>query len=560
MVGSIGGGTQPHNFYKHRRRHHVSCSASLQARPPRVLQHRRDATMAEALGVAASAIQLADFGVQLSTSLYSYIETVSSADRRLTEVATKVQLTTAVIQEVGLIFDAPEIVALRKETAVTTAKSTLRECSGVFKEIEDAVLKSRKNKYLFPFRAPKIAALSASLESLKSNLSLLLHVLQHAHRIASDEKARKETEDRIRERDEALRALSKRLSSDGDSSKSLPPYEPGQGAGAFVALHQQFPEQKPARDSDSEKEDEMEVEYPDAERTAGQITTEDLASCVDGLKQLIQHIQHLQNNISAGAPAPAARDGLLATYSGVKRTLDGVLPAYDPPKETTRKLLYTAEYSTTSRNESTTEALRPTSKRIRTDPLSNTPPTHPDTSSSWTPLGPPVLAGLPNPTPEHDMPQNPVSAPPTYFAPPRRPREVEFDDGISEEETEGIVMDAFYGDGSGLGALERATGEEVDTRSAGFERCTFEVSFFLLSSVIVGVPYSRNRGVLLRQRLTCLCRLRGMVIRRPWRGRVGGWAGLMTRCRNGGRRSAVDMRVMWRQRLGKGGGMRWMSC
>ncbi|GME63671.1 hypothetical protein GTA08_BOTSDO09302 [Neofusicoccum parvum] len=210
--------------------------------------------MAEVLGVAASAIEVANLGFKLSTSLYSYIETVSSADRRLREVATKVELTTAVIQEVGLIFDGPEIVALRKESAVTTAKNTLRECSNVFEEIEDAVVRSKKNKFTFPFRTSKLSALSTNLESLKSNLSLLLHVLQHAHRIASDEKARKETEDRIRERDEALKELQKQLSAEKDASTSLPPYDAGQGGGIFIGLHQQFPDQTekdPPQKSDS---------------------------------------------------------------------------------------------------------------------------------------------------------------------------------------------------------------------------------------------------------------------------------------------------------------------
>lgn len=48
--------------------------------------------MAETLGVVASAIQVANFGVQLSSSLYSYIETVSKADRRVSDIASKVEL------------------------------------------------------------------------------------------------------------------------------------------------------------------------------------------------------------------------------------------------------------------------------------------------------------------------------------------------------------------------------------------------------------------------------------------------------------------------------------
>ncbi|KAL1614107.1 hypothetical protein SLS56_012188 [Neofusicoccum ribis] len=293
--------------------------------------------MAEVLGVAASAIEVANLGFKLSTSLYSYIETVSSADRRLREVATKVELTTAVIQEVGLIFDGPEIVALRKESAVTTAKNTLRECSSIFEEIEDAVVRSKKNKFTFPFRTSKLSALSTNLESLKSNLSLLLHVLQHAHRIASDEKARKETEDRIRERDEALKELQKQLSAGKDASTSLPPYDAGQGGGIFIGLHQQFPDQAekdpPQKVSKITEPNGRTDEDSAAQKPTRHVTAEELESCVSGLKKLIEHIERFQKTIPvAGEPEPTNGNALLHTYAEVSKTLEEVIPRCGPAK------------------------------------------------------------------------------------------------------------------------------------------------------------------------------------------------------------------------------------
>ncbi|EKG16211.1 hypothetical protein MPH_06648 [Macrophomina phaseolina MS6] len=101
--------------------------------------------MAEGLGVAASAIEVANLGFKLSQSLYDYIATVSTADRRIQEITIKVDLTTAVIQELSTVFDGPEVKALRKESAVSAAKNTLNECIQIFQNIEEALTKSRKN-------------------------------------------------------------------------------------------------------------------------------------------------------------------------------------------------------------------------------------------------------------------------------------------------------------------------------------------------------------------------------------------------------------------------------
>lgn len=300
----------------------------------------RTASMAEGLGVAASAIEVANLGFKLSHSLYDYIAAVSTADRRIQEIAIKVDLTTAIIQEVGTIFDGPEIKALRKESAVTTAKNTLRECIQIFEEIEGALIRSRKNKFLFPFKTSKIFALSASLESLKSNLSLLLHVLQHARQIATDRQAREEAQDRIRERDEALRALYKELAR-----------QDGRATGIFMNLHQDSGAiQKPVQDhkdpdisstthpgtstiKDPQQDTDTSQTSTSTEPPPAYLAATELDSCVSALKNLITHIERVQQAMSNPTPSDHSnhKKNLSSAYHEAAQTLNVVLPRYCDP-------------------------------------------------------------------------------------------------------------------------------------------------------------------------------------------------------------------------------------
>lgn len=56
--------------------------------------------MAE-LGLIASMIQLAGMGMKLSIRMYSYAETVSSADKSMKAIAKDISLTSTVLQELG---------------------------------------------------------------------------------------------------------------------------------------------------------------------------------------------------------------------------------------------------------------------------------------------------------------------------------------------------------------------------------------------------------------------------------------------------------------------------
>jgi hypothetical protein len=144
--------------------------------------------MAE-IGLIASVIQVAGAGLKLSQTLYQYGESVSSADRRIKDIAKEVQLTSFVIRELGDIFESDQSSALLSANAIKTAGETIDECSTVFTELDAVISKTKKSttfgKFKFPFREPKIELLRSHIDKLKSTLQLLLQVLSHAHQLAS---------------------------------------------------------------------------------------------------------------------------------------------------------------------------------------------------------------------------------------------------------------------------------------------------------------------------------------------------------------------------------------
>ena len=143
--------------------------------------------MAE-IGLIASVIQVAGAGLKLSQTLYQYADSVSSADRRIKDIAKEVELTSFVIDELGDIFKHDQTSALLSKNALRTADETVKECSSVFLELDAALQKTKKNalgRFILPFRESKIELLRSHIDKLKSTLQLLMQVLTHAHQVAS---------------------------------------------------------------------------------------------------------------------------------------------------------------------------------------------------------------------------------------------------------------------------------------------------------------------------------------------------------------------------------------
>jgi len=84
-----------------------------------------DTIMAELLGLVASVIQVAGSGIQLSKTLYGYVDRVATADRRIKDIATEIEMTSIVIEELGDVFKREETASLVFKKAVKTANDTI---------------------------------------------------------------------------------------------------------------------------------------------------------------------------------------------------------------------------------------------------------------------------------------------------------------------------------------------------------------------------------------------------------------------------------------------------
>ena len=139
--------------------------------------------MAEAFGVAAAAVQVADAGLKVSLTLRSYCKSVASADQRIEAIADEIKSTSCLIETLATIFRRNQSTAVMSETALNHANGAIKECHALFAEMEAVITKTKKNsmgRYIFPFRESKIEILRANLSRLKQTLDTWLAVLQYA--------------------------------------------------------------------------------------------------------------------------------------------------------------------------------------------------------------------------------------------------------------------------------------------------------------------------------------------------------------------------------------------
>ena len=152
--------------------------------------------MAE-LGAVASIIQVADAGLRLSTTLFTFAETVASADKAVSAISKDVSLTSSVLIELANILKINNGPRAYSSTAVDSAIAVVRECSDVFQEIDNILIEKlpklsslRKDKaskataalerFKWPYLQGKINLLQSNLDRLKSSLLVILQVISLA--------------------------------------------------------------------------------------------------------------------------------------------------------------------------------------------------------------------------------------------------------------------------------------------------------------------------------------------------------------------------------------------
>ncbi|KAF9636716.1 putative tetratricopeptide-like helical protein [Lasiodiplodia theobromae] len=175
--------------------------------------------MAEAFGVAASAIAVAELGFKLTKNIAGYLNDVSTARQQLEGITGNINITAQTIEEVGSVFNNKDVIASAKPSAVATAMDAIQRCKKSFEEIGEEIEKAQKyNGLSFPFRAGNLKKLSDGLESYKSTLMLLMLILQHSKEMRTDQELRAQAKEYLRVKSEAENRM-RQAAREGDAEQ-----------------------------------------------------------------------------------------------------------------------------------------------------------------------------------------------------------------------------------------------------------------------------------------------------------------------------------------------------
>ncbi|KAL8761067.1 MAG: hypothetical protein Q9184_002773 [Pyrenodesmia sp. 2 TL-2023] len=156
--------------------------------------------MAE-FAIVATIIQIADVGLRLSLRLYTFGETIASADRTIISISKDISLTSSVLKELGHNLEKDKQAQICSENAIKTAEDVVQECLKVFQEIDGMLEKSIAStsqsgttrakwtsavvgKFRWPFLQPKMQLLRSNLDKLKATLLLMLNVMTYARQLS----------------------------------------------------------------------------------------------------------------------------------------------------------------------------------------------------------------------------------------------------------------------------------------------------------------------------------------------------------------------------------------
>lgn len=148
----------------------------------------------ELAGVAASILQIADLGAQLSVQLWTFCHKVKNADQDIQALSNEVALTSSVLRHLGDSLEHDRQGELYSPGALNTANEVLEECRSVFQEIGSAVEDPGKDSGKGIFRRaakrvgfvvmePQLDALRSNLDRLKSTMLLMLNVIMYAGQV-----------------------------------------------------------------------------------------------------------------------------------------------------------------------------------------------------------------------------------------------------------------------------------------------------------------------------------------------------------------------------------------
>ena len=139
------------------------------------------------LSVAASVAGVATMGVQLSQTIYNLISTFYEAEREMSTIANDLSLLAMVLNELEGVLRRDSRVYRRR--MVRVVNDILNNCEDVFESLSKYIVanpqdakssKQFQRKVRWYFQRHRVKPLQAGLESMKSTLNVLLHVVHLA--------------------------------------------------------------------------------------------------------------------------------------------------------------------------------------------------------------------------------------------------------------------------------------------------------------------------------------------------------------------------------------------
>ena len=142
--------------------------------------------MAEAFGLAAGVLQVAGFGAEVGSALWTCAKKIRHADKELKDLASQVEATSRCLRGVGNLLDDPDTKALHTSKLYDDTRAVSKGCHDVFLELDKAVKKIDNDKtkisvvqrLQWPLNSDKLTEPLKILKNYNDVLHLMLTVLQ----------------------------------------------------------------------------------------------------------------------------------------------------------------------------------------------------------------------------------------------------------------------------------------------------------------------------------------------------------------------------------------------
>jgi hypothetical protein len=142
--------------------------------------------MAEAFGLVAGVLQVAGFGAELGSALWTCARKIRYANKELEALASQVDATAKCLGSVGSLLDDPETRTFHTPKLYEDTRAVSRGCDEIFLELHKAIRKFNDDghkmsvvaRLQWPLSSNKLAESLKILKNYNNVLHLMLAVLQ----------------------------------------------------------------------------------------------------------------------------------------------------------------------------------------------------------------------------------------------------------------------------------------------------------------------------------------------------------------------------------------------